>query len=81
MIWIGLLINCIILTILIIAYNSLVRDKYRVYPGWNDIDVQLKRCHELIPKLVSAIKQYANYEQATLSRVTELRCQQHLAHP
>jgi LemA protein len=78
MIWVALLITCIILTILIIAYNRLVRDKHRVFSGWSDIDVQLKRRHDLIPKLVSAIQQYANYEQATLSRVTELRHQAEL---
>lgn len=75
MIWITLLATCIILTILIIAYNRLVRDKHRVFSGWSDIDVQLKRRHDLIPKLVSAIKQYADYEQATISKVTELRHQ------
>jgi LemA protein len=75
MIWITLLVSIIIVTILIIAYNRLVRDKHRVFSGWSDIDVQLKRRHDLIPKLVSAIKQYANYEQTTLSKVTELRNQ------
>jgi LemA protein len=75
MIWITLLATSIILTILVIAYNRLVRDKHRVFSGWSDIDVQLKRRHDLIPKLVSAIKQYADYEQATISKVTELRHQ------
>ncbi len=75
MIWITLLVSGITVTILIIAYNRLVRDKHRVFSGWSDIDVQLKRRHDLIPKLVSAIKQYADYEQATLSKVTELRHQ------
>lgn len=75
MIWIALLITSLLLTILIIAYNRLVRDKHRVFSGWSDIDVQLKRRHDLIPKLVTAIQQYADYEQATLSRVTELRHQ------
>lgn len=78
MIWFTVLIPSIILVILIIAYNRLVRDKHRVFSGWSDIDVQLKRRHDLIPKLVSAIKQYANYEQATLSKVTELRHQAQL---
>ncbi|MBT4075207.1 MAG: LemA family protein, partial [Gammaproteobacteria bacterium] len=57
------------------SYNKLIRDKHRVLSGWSDIDVQLKRRHDLIPKLVSAIKQYASYEQATLQAVTELRQQ------
>lgn len=75
MIWITLFVASIIVTLFIIAYNRLVRDKHRVFSGWSDIDVQLKRRHDLIPKLVSAIRQYADYEQATLSRVSELRQQ------
>jgi len=58
---------------LIISYNRLIRDKHRVFSGWSDIDVQLKRRHDLIPKLVAAIKQYADYEKATLQAVVELR--------
>jgi LemA protein len=75
MIWIAFIIACIILVILVIAYNRLVRDKHRVFSAWSDIDVQLKRRHDLIPKLVSAIQQYAAYEQSTLTHVTELRRQ------
>ena len=57
----------------VLLYNRLVRDKNRVLAGWSDIDVQLKRRYDLIPKLVDAVKQYAAYENATLSAVTELR--------
>ncbi|MEJ2405277.1 MAG: LemA family protein [Candidatus Thiodiazotropha sp.] len=59
----------------IYLYNRLVRDRNRVLAAWSDIDVQLKRRHDLIPKLVEAVKQYAGYEQATLSAITELRGQ------
>lgn len=55
------------------SYNRLVRDRVRVETGWSDIDVQLKRRHDLIPKLVMAVKQYAAYESATLEAVTSLR--------
>ena len=58
---------------MIIIYNLLVRDKIRVLTGWSDIDVQLKRRHDLIPKLVEAVKQYAAFESATLTTITELR--------
>lgn len=57
----------------IVVYNRLVRDRQRTGAGWSDIEVQLKRRHDLIPKLVDAVKQYAAYEQATLDRVTALR--------
>ena len=57
----------------ILIYNRLVGDKNRVLAAWSDIDVQLKRRHDLIPKLVEAVKRYAAYESATLEEVTELR--------
>lgn len=57
----------------IVIFNRLVRDKNRVLAAWSDIDVQLKRRHDLIPKLVDAVKQYAAFEKATLEGVTALR--------
>ncbi len=59
----------------IVIYNLLVRDKNRVLTAWSDIDVQLKRRHDLIPKLVESVRQYANYESATLTHITALRAQ------
>lgn len=58
---------------MITIYNLLIQDRTRVLTAWSDIDVQLKRRHDLIPKLVDAVKQYASYESATLAAVTELR--------
>ena len=66
-------IACLIWAIVI--YNLLVRDKNRVLAAWSDIDVQLKRRHDLIPKLIDAVKQYASYESSTIIAVTELRNQ------
>ncbi len=57
----------------IVIYNLLVRDRQRTLAGWSDIEVQLRRRHDLIPKLVDAVRQYAAYEQATLDHVTALR--------
>jgi len=57
----------------IFIYNLFVRDKNRVLAAWSDIDVQLKRRHDLIPKLIDAVKQYAAYESTTLSAITVLR--------
>jgi len=58
---------------LVIIYNLFVRDKNRVLAAWSDIDVQLKRRHDLIPKLIDTVKQYADYESSTLSAITVLR--------
>ena len=57
----------------VVIYNLLVRDRQRTRAGWSDIEVQLKRRHDLIPKLIDAVRQYADYEQATLDRVSALR--------
>lgn len=68
----------IILTVLvlitgIVLYNRLVLSRNRVLAAWSDINVQLKRRHDLLPKLVDAVRQYAQYEQATLNNVIALR--------
>ena len=70
-----ILVTAFILTWCIIIYNLLVRDRNRVLAAWSDIDVQLKRRYDLIPKLVEVVRQYAAYESATISAVTELRTQ------
>lgn len=57
----------------ILIFNGLVRDRNRVRSAWSDIDVQLTRRHDLVPRLVEAVKAYASYEKATLTAVTELR--------
>jgi len=56
-----------------VLYNRLVRDRNRVDAAWSDIDVQLQRRHDLVPRLVEAVRQYASYERATLEAVTALR--------
>jgi len=55
------------------AYNRLIRDRNRVAAAWSDIDVQLLRRHDLVPRLVEAVRAYADYERATMTAVTGLR--------
>ena len=55
------------------AYNGLVRLRQLVRKSWADIDVQLKRRHDLIPNLVETVKGYASHEAGTLQAVTEAR--------
>jgi len=67
---------------LIVIFNRLVRDRNRVRTAWSDIDIQLKRRYDLIPKLVAAVEHYAAYERATLSTLIELRSRTRLSdHP
>ena len=71
--WIVIALLLAPLAYAVIIYNRLVRDRQLTLAGWSDIGVQLKRRHDLIPKLIGAVKQYADFEQATLSRVTGIR--------
>jgi LemA protein len=56
-------------------YNRLVRLRNRADALWADIDVQLKRRHDLIPNLVSVVSGYATHERGTLDEVTIARNQ------
>jgi LemA protein len=55
------------------SYNRLVRYKNRVLAAWSDIDVQLKRRSDLIPKLIAAVQAYASYERSLLDDITRVR--------
>ncbi|OGZ44557.1 MAG: hypothetical protein A2719_04035 [Candidatus Ryanbacteria bacterium RIFCSPHIGHO2_01_FULL_45_22] len=57
----------------IVAYNGLVRLRYRVKEAWSDIEVQLKRRYDLIPNLVEAVKGYAKHETSAFENVTKAR--------
>ena len=57
----------------LITFNGLVRLRNQVRTAWADIDVQLKRRHDLVPQLVAAVKGYSGYERSVLTSVTELR--------
>jgi len=59
--------------IVIAIYNGLVKKRLRVDEAWAQIDVQLKRRHDLIPNLVNSVKGYMDFEQETLQNVTEAR--------
>ncbi|MCK4624819.1 MAG: LemA family protein [Phycisphaerae bacterium] len=56
-------------------YNGMVKFRNRVKNAWSQIDVQLKRRHDLIPNLVEAVKGYAGHEKDTLERVIQARSQ------
>ena len=63
----------IILIILVSTYNALVRLRNRVKNAWAQIDVQLKRRHDLIPNLVSIAKGYMTHERETFEAITKAR--------
>ena len=63
----------VLVVFFIVSYNSLVRRRNTVQNGWNQIDVQLKRRHDLIPNLVETVKGYIKHERQTLENVTKAR--------
>ena len=60
---------------LIAAYNGLISLKNRTEEAWADIDVQLKRRHDLVPNLVESVKGYVKQEKGVLEDVTKARAQ------
>jgi len=56
-----------------LGYNSLVRRRTRTQEAWSEIDVELKRRHDLIPNLVETVKGYASHERETFEAVTAAR--------
>jgi LemA protein len=66
-------IVAVILLWLILTYNGLVGLKNQVRNAWQQIDVQLKRRHDLIPNLVGAVKGAMQFERDTLERVIAAR--------
>ena len=69
-----ILVVVVLLVLWIIGlYNGLVRLRNRVKEGWSDIDVQLKRRHDLIPNLVESVKGYMKHERELLEKITQFR--------
>ncbi len=57
----------------VVVYNGMVAKRVAVDNAWSQIDVQLKRRHDLIPNLVETVKGYAAHEQGTLEKVIQAR--------
>ena len=73
---VGIVIGVVLLLFVIwlfATYNGLVRLRNQTKNAWSQIDVQLKRRHDLIPNLVETVKGYAGHERQTLEAVTNAR--------
>jgi LemA protein len=70
-----LVILVVIAVMLVGMYNTLVQMRVRCDSAWSDIDVQLKRRHDLIPNLVETVKGYAAHEQGTFENIAKFRSQ------
>jgi len=72
MIWIAVL-AAVVLIAAIFVFNALVRLRNQADSAWADIDVQLKRRHDLVPNLVEVVRGYSTHERETLQAVTAAR--------
>jgi LemA protein len=71
--WIVLALLAALVLSLILTYNSLVKLRVRADNSWSDIDVQLKRRHDLIPNVVETVKGYAAHEKGTFENIARVR--------
>jgi LemA protein len=74
-VWVLIIIGVVVLLGLILVgmYNKLVRLRNRAENAWAQVDVQLKKRHDLIPNLVEAVKGYAAHERGVFDEVTRAR--------
>jgi LemA protein len=72
-VWIVLILVLVAIVFVIGMYNSLVQLRVRADSAWSDIDVQLKRRHDLIPNLVETVKGYAAHEKGTFENIARFR--------
>jgi LemA protein len=68
-----IVIVALLILFFIVQYNGLVRLRNRIDNAWSQIDVQLKRRHDLIPNLIETVKGYAAHEQGTFEKVVQAR--------
>ncbi|HEU5453626.1 MAG TPA: LemA family protein, partial [Terriglobales bacterium] len=68
-----LVIVAVLIVWVIAMYNGLVQLKVRADSAWSDIDIQLKRRHDLIPNLVETVKGYAAHEKGTFEDIAKYR--------
>ena len=71
--WIVLGIVVLVLLWLVFTYNGLITARNRTQEAWSEIDVELKRRHDLIPNLVNTVQGYMTHERGTLEAVTNAR--------
>ncbi|HEX6694081.1 MAG TPA: LemA family protein [Longimicrobiales bacterium] len=68
-----ILVIAALLALVFVIYNGLVKLRVQAESAWADIDVQLKRRHDLIPNLVETVKGYATHERGALEAVIDAR--------
>jgi LemA protein len=70
-----LVVIAVVVLLVISMYNSLIQLRNRVKNAWSQIDVQLKRRHDLIPNLLETVKGYMKHEREIMENITKYRSQ------
>ena len=73
--WIVLAVVVVLAVAVVVSYNRFVRQRNLVQESWRQVDVELKRRHDLIPNLVQTVKGYATHEREVFDAVTKARAQ------
>jgi LemA protein len=73
LVWVVLGIVALVLLYLAVRFNTLIRLRTRTQEAWSEIDVELKRRHDLIPNLVATTQGYAAHERGVFEAVTQAR--------
>ena len=71
--WVLLAVVVVLAVWVVFIYNGLVGARNRTQEAWSEIDVELKRRHDLIPNLVATVEGYVGHERGTLEAVTNAR--------
>lgn len=75
MMWVAVLVGLAILIWVVALFNGLIRLRNTGNNAWSDVDVHLKKRHDLVPNLVETVKGYARHEKETLERVVRAQNQ------
>jgi LemA protein len=71
--WVVLAVAILLVLWLVFTYNGLISARNRTQEAWSEIDVELKRRHDLIPNLMNTVSGYMGHERGTLEAVTNAR--------
>src|SRR4051812_16597906 len=71
--WIIIALAVVLVGYLVFVFNGFIRKRNRTQEAWSQIDVELKRRHDLIPNLVETVRGYAAHERQTFENVTQAR--------
>jgi len=71
--WIAVILIGIVVLYVVVTFNSFISLRNRSRNAWADIDVQLKRRHDLVPNLVAVVQGYASHEKSIFEDVARLR--------